>query len=177
MIRKRFDTDPPARRVKVVDAFGQLGVVAVDPIAEGEVVIVVAGTTMRFPSRYSIQVGETEHAHPDETLDAAQLAAAYPWKFTNHSCRPNTRLLGRNLVAVRAIARGEPITFDYNTTEYEMATPFLCRCGAPGCDGRRIAGYRHLSPAEKAAIQSLLSDALRARVAREATRAPAVSGG
>jgi len=60
-----------------------------------------------------------------------------PMRYTNHSCRPNARLVIRNgrveFYAVRAIAPGEEITVDYGETHHEGR--LACRCGAPGCRG------------------------------------------
>jgi SET domain-containing protein len=60
-----------------------------------------------------------------------------PMRYTNHSCRPNARLVIRNgrveFYAVRAIAPGEEITVDYGETHHEGK--LACRCGAPGCRG------------------------------------------
>ena len=59
------------------------------------------------------------------------------------------RLLPRipTLRAHRAILKGEEITFNYNTTEYDMASPFEC-----WETGSMVRGYAHLSAAERAAI-------------------------
>ena len=57
----------------------------------------------------------------------------------NHSCDPNCGIRGeRELCALRPIASGEEITFDYSTTvkgtvPWQMAYP--CKCGAPNCRG------------------------------------------
>jgi SET domain-containing protein len=63
--------------------------------------------------------------------------SADPMRFTNHSCRPNARLVIRNgrveFYARRAIAPGEEITVDYGETHHEGK--LACRCGAPGCRG------------------------------------------
>lgn len=60
-----------------------------------------------------------------------------PMRFTNHSCRPNARLVIRagrvEFYAAHAIAHGEEITVDYGDTHHEGRLP--CRCGAPGCRG------------------------------------------
>jgi hypothetical protein len=55
-----------------------------------------------------------------------------------HSCDPNCRveLPGRILLAARPISPGEPIAFDYRTTESRFAYPFRCLCGASRCRGR-----------------------------------------
>ena len=64
----------------------------------------------------------------------------------NHGCRPNVRIdtERRAMVALAEIAPGDELVFDYNSTEWDMAEPFACRCGAPGCYGV-VRGYRHLS--------------------------------
>lgn len=36
---------------------------------------------------------------------------------------------------LRPIAAGEELSFFYPSTEADMAAPFHCRCGAPGCLG------------------------------------------
>jgi SET domain-containing protein len=60
-----------------------------------------------------------------------------PMRYTNHSCRPNARLVIRNgrveFYALRAIPPDEEITVDYGETHHEGR--LACRCGAPGCRG------------------------------------------
>jgi hypothetical protein len=38
---------------------------------------------------------------------------------------------------------GEDITFDYNTTEWNMHERFKCSCGTPQCRGH-IQGAKHM---------------------------------
>ena len=60
-----------------------------------------------------------------------------PMRYTNHSCRPNARMVIRDgrveFYARRAIATGEEITVDYGDTHHEGR--LSCRCGASGCRG------------------------------------------
>lgn len=60
-----------------------------------------------------------------------------PMRYTNHSCRPNARLVIRNgrveFYAARDIQPGEEITVDYGQTHHDGK--LACRCGAPGCRG------------------------------------------
>ena len=60
-----------------------------------------------------------------------------PMRYTNHSCRPNARLVIANgrveFFSLAAIARGDEITVDYGETHHEGR--LACRCGAPGCRG------------------------------------------
>lgn len=70
--------------------------------------------------------------------------------FLSHSCEPNLRVdilddYTVNLWALRDIAEHEPLTFDYETTEYDMVPymgDFLCNCHSPKCRGR-VRGYKY----------------------------------
>jgi SET domain-containing protein len=53
----------------------------------------------------------------------------------NHSCDPNVGIQGQIVfVAMRDIALGEELSFDYATGDDDDWT-MACRCGAPGCRG------------------------------------------
>jgi len=63
-------------------------------------------------------------------------------RFINHSCDPNCEIVterGRAFIdAIRDIAPGEEITYDYAYEREEgddehAETRYPCRCGAPGC--------------------------------------------
>lgn len=62
--------------------------------------------------------------------------------LVNHSCDPNAGLrftdVGVFLVAIRDIAAGEEVTWDYSTTLVESNWHMICGCRAPGC--RRVIG-------------------------------------
>ncbi len=123
--------------------------VATVDFAVGDEVLALGGSVRGVPTRYTLQVGIDEH------LDAEAVHGGYrgvlAWRFADHSCAPVTRLVGRSLIAVAPIAAGEPVTFDYDTTEWDMASPFVCACGAAACRGV-IRGYRHLSPVQRARL-------------------------
>jgi SET domain-containing protein len=63
--------------------------------------------------------------------------SADPMRYTNHSCRPNAKLVTSNgrveFVSLRPIVPGEEITVDYGETHHEGR--LACRCGQPGCRG------------------------------------------
>jgi hypothetical protein len=164
---------PPARRVAVVAVGDEYGLVALEPLAAGEVLLAIEGLRVVRPTRTSLQVGEADHVDAPAGLDHATLARDHPWVFLNHSCRPNTRIRGLEVVALRRVQPGEAVTFDYETTEYEVACPFPCRCGSDGCAGW-IRGFRHLAAAAQARRLPLLAPHLRRRLAAPAT--PAATG-
>jgi SET domain-containing protein len=57
--------------------------------------------------------------------------------YTNHSCDPSAGL-GEDfrLRAIRDIAPGEEITWDYETWMWHEVWTIKCRCGSPKCRGR-----------------------------------------
>ena len=63
----------------------------------------------------------------------------------NHSCNPSAIVDVANMEvrAETAIAQGQPVTFFYPSTEWDMAQPFQCNCGAKECLGT-VVGSKHL---------------------------------
>ena len=53
-----------------------------------------------------------------------------PERYINHSCEPNTKVVGQSDVALRDIQPGEEITSDYMDLETES---FQCHCGSNSC--------------------------------------------
>ena len=75
------------------------------------------------------------------------LLVGEPDRYLNHSCDPNAGIVdNRRLVAIRAIAAGEEIRFDYSTTMAEDFWTLECRCGSPLCRGT-VTDFR-LLPSE-----------------------------
>jgi SET domain len=135
---------------KLTKSCGPLGasVVARAPIARGEPLLAIDGPVGRRPSRYTLQVGPHAHVDPAGRL----------WGFVNHSCDPNCRIdfPHWSIVAARPIPAGEELSFNYLTTEWDMASPFACRCGAASCWGW-VQGLRHLPPEQILRLRPLLA--------------------
>lgn len=135
-----------ADRVGVALEAGEYRLVATRPIAAGERLFRMEGEITAQPSRYSVQVGESLHIAPGVSPTTEKRLDRYFWRFMNHSCDPNTVVREREVFAWRDIHPGEAVTFDYNTTEWEMAEPFICHCGNVGCL-KEIRGFKHLTAA------------------------------
>ncbi len=125
------------------------GLVAVDAIAEGEVVAVKGGhivTTEQLRSlpeglqNSDVQITDDLHlvALAEEEYEAVML-------FVNHSCEPNVGFAGNVvLVAMRAIAAGEELTTDYAMfDDYEGSME--CTCGRDACR-QRVDGRDWMRP-------------------------------
>lgn len=58
----------------------------------------------------------------------------HPWRFINHSCKPNCGIKGQNmLVALCDIKEDEQLTLDYAITEADPYWKMKCRCGEKTC--------------------------------------------
>ncbi|EON66239.1 hypothetical protein W97_05632 [Coniosporium apollinis CBS 100218] len=59
--------------------------------------------------------------------------------FCNHSCDPSVEFdmerFEVRVVKDRPLEKGEPVTFFYPSSEWEMAQPFECECGGERCRG------------------------------------------
>lgn len=137
-------TEPPSSSASVteVSIHGQRGVITTLALSPGSIVApLIVERTDREASRYSIQQDEQRH-----------IVVALPLRLMNHSCQPNCMLDVEklNVVALRPLAAGDELTFFYPSTEWEMAEPFDCHCGAATCL-HTIRGARELSDDELSA--------------------------
>lgn len=154
---------PASCRIHVVPQADHRCVQAADAIAAGEVILTFGGRRVRRPDQYSVQIGPRTHIAAPEEIPWNERVAEYGWRYLNHSCEPNAFIRGVELVAREDIPAGVEITFDYNTTEWDMSHPFTCLCGSPSCVGT-VRGYRHLDTAGRMRLLPYLAAHLRLSV-------------
>ncbi len=130
---------PTEDRAGVARVGGAFRVLATRDIRPGEFILELRGIVVDRPSRWSVQVGIGEHLDLPPDVSLVEQLDGHPWRFLNHSCDPNARFSGRVLVATRPIRAWDEVTFDYDTTEFDMAEPFTCACGARCCLGGSAA--------------------------------------
>lgn len=114
------------------------GSFAVSPIPAGTIVATFGGTLMRRatfdeqdPERRSrsIQIEEDSYLLGPVTRE--------PGDAVNHSCSPNCGMGGAaQVVAMRDIAVGEALSFDYAMTDGSDYDEFDCACGSETCRGK-----------------------------------------
>ncbi|MCY1066666.1 SET domain-containing protein [Nannocystis sp. RBIL2] len=128
------------------------GVFATEAIAAGELLIAVAHVFVAEAGQYTIQLDDDRHQAGTGEID----------DFLNHACEPNAALDAERLcfVAVRPLASGDEVTFNYLTSEWDMAAAFECRCGAQRCFGT-IRGFRHLSREQQDSLAAAITPFLR----------------
>ncbi|MBI4146303.1 SET domain-containing protein-lysine N-methyltransferase, partial [Candidatus Woesearchaeota archaeon] len=95
--------------------------------------------------------------------------------YLNHSCDPNCFIdfENLNLVAKKCILQGEELTYNYNTSEYDLiqVTPnssFHCTCCSKNCI-QFVRGFRYLPPHSKKDLESFLSPFLKKKLKEETT--------
>ena len=109
------------------------GLFSGEPIAGGTEILRLTGPILTL--------NEVRATGPSQAANALQIGIDRyvdldePGRFINHSCVPNAALIhDTTLVAIREIATGEEIRFDYSTTISDGWT-MPCRCGAADCRG------------------------------------------
>lgn len=158
----RAFADPLPSRVRVAHEDGRHAVRTTERIGCGEIILQVVGHLTELPDRYSIQVGPGRHLRGPSELPPHLSVERYGWRFLNHSCEPNAALHRLELRALQDLPPGAEVTFDYNTTEWELSHPFSCRCGTPSCVGE-VQGYRFLDAERRERILPWTAEHLRLR--------------
>lgn len=145
-------------KIELRPASHGLGVFAREAISAGERLIALAHVFIAHAEQHTIQIDEHHHQAGTGEID----------DYLNHSCDPNTALdFDRlELLAVRPLAPGEELSFNYLTSEWDMAAPFSCQCGASGCVGL-VRGFRHLGRAQQDALVWRASPYLWRRLAEQ----------
>ena len=134
-------TDATSESIAVDCVDGHYRLVATKDFEISDHILLLEGDVVENPSRFSVQIGPGQHVEVPAEVQVEQPLDRYRWRFLNHSCEPNAKFDNRNLVASRKIIASEQITFDYNTTEYDLASPFQCHCESDSCCGL-VRGYR-----------------------------------
>lgn len=116
-------------------ATGSAGIFAVRAIESGTLLCVWGGRAVTSEQlqllgearrTHSIQVHWDLYLAPDEPL--------HPADYFNHSCAPNAGFsCSITLVAMKRIASGDSVCFDYAMSDSSPYDEFECGCGAPEC--------------------------------------------
>lgn len=145
--------------IKIVETEVGKAVQATRDIEPGQELYSFIGTVKEKPSMFTIQLSETKHLECEGGPE-----------FTAHSCDPNSKMVfgdtftsTTKLVATRAIKQGELISFNYCSTEWDMASTFQCKCGSTKCFGE-IRGYKHCTEEQRSELQGSLAPYLLSKI-------------
>jgi hypothetical protein len=135
------------------------GIITKTDVTQGEAILrfsghLVTGKEVRNPNA-ALQVDQDLFLESQGAIDES----------LNHSCNPNCYVDFEDLTlrALKDIRHGEELTFDYNTSEYDLMQQdcaFLCHCGSKNCIGN-INGFRYAPLEHRKRIEQLLSPFLR----------------
>lgn len=120
------------------------GIYAPIPLKKGEVIFKGEERSQRIVSKshvqknWSAQEKETfrKYAYPiGEGVYILWDTDPKEWAPQNHSCVPNTKYQGLNVVAMRNIEKDEELTLDYSSFLDKEMEGFQCNCGHANCRG------------------------------------------
>lgn len=126
--------DHPHTQVRCTHDRG-MGVFAVAPIAAGETVAWYDGPLLP-DDWYGWDTEEAELwlSHAIQVGPETWVACSGNAKLLNHSCEPNCGIKNfTRICAMRDIAAGEELTWDYEMTERSDWWEIACLCGTPSC--------------------------------------------
>ncbi len=127
----------PKLEARTLPQKGGWGVFARQPVGKGELLVLWGGRI--------IDESELDPEMPNFSQRVLQIEEVYfllapeplePSDRFNHSCDPNSGFSGQmGLVAMRDIAPGEEVCFDYAMCDGTPYDEFICSCGAQNCRG------------------------------------------
>jgi SET domain-containing protein len=135
------------------------GVFAREAIPAGEPVILCGGVLKGpediTPTTRALQIAPDKYLVEDPDNPGMD-------DYINHSCTPNLGYADGSLVlfALRDIAPGEELTWDYSTAINEAGWEVECGCGSSGCRGK-IQSYCDLPEDERRRLSGLVLAYLR----------------
>lgn len=158
----------PKLEVRELPDKGGGGVFAIEPIECGETLARWGGRPITLTELRQLppETQSRQTVQVDEDCFLLTVGPPEPPDYINHSCMPNAGLSdGRTLVALRPIAVGEEVCFDYAMSDGCAYDEFPCTCGTPLCRGR-VTGDDWRRPDLWARYQGYFSPYLQRRIER-----------
>jgi hypothetical protein len=142
------------------------GSVAAEYILAGEVIAAFGG---RCVSRHELDLlpvsQQVRSIQIEDQLFLAGAPEPEPADFINHSCHPNCGMSGSVLVvALRDIAVGDELTYDFAMSDGCDYDEFECGCGTSLCRGK-ITGHDWMLPELQLRYRGHFSPYLSRRIA------------
>lgn len=139
-IKHTFSWVSPLIASEEIKGYGR-GMFALDGISKGSIVAIFGGYVMTAKDELSLPEHMRDYAlqiHDDFVLGIKKEDEIEEACYFNHSCDANAGIKGQiMLVAMRDIAKGEQVCFDYAMvlakSEGVETYSFDCQCGAKTC--------------------------------------------
>jgi len=144
---------------------GGFGLFAIDAIKEGELLTMWGGRVVTGSQLEELPVDTQTHGiQVDEDLYMVPVIHGDPSDYFNHCCDPNAGMSSHaSLVAMRDVAKGEEICFDYAMSDSSDYDEFECQCGAHNCR-KRITGRDWMLPELHVRYNGFFSPYLQRRI-------------
>jgi hypothetical protein len=143
------------------------GLFAARAFRRGETILRVRGPVLVLEE--VLAKGERQ-SDPVQIGERLYLDTQAPAVYSNHSCDPNAGLTADlELVALRPLAAGDEIRWDYSTSMSEDLWTMPCRCGSAGCRGvvgdfQTLPGNRRRWYLKRGVVQEFIARRQRRRV-------------
>jgi uncharacterized protein len=146
---------------------GGHGVFAREAISSGDLITVWGGVVVTEDKLSELPEEKATHGiQVEEKVYLIPLGDEDPADMFNHSCNPNVGLCGQiTLVAMRDIAEGEEVCFDYAMSDSSDYDEFECHCGTPHCR-KKITGNDWKLPELQRRYKGFFSPYLARRIER-----------
>ena len=110
--------------------FGK-GTFATQNISKGAFILCIRGKQSTFNT--SLELDDQESYFLQTGIDK-YIILDEPFRYSNHSCDPNAGINGNlELFAIKPIAKGEEIVWDYSTSMLERYWTMRCECRSRLC--------------------------------------------
>jgi hypothetical protein len=155
---------PKARPTALGD--GGHGSIATQAIRAGETIAAFGGRCVTRDELELLSPSQRQRSiQIDDTLFLAGAPEPEPADFINHSCDPNCGMGGSVLVvALRDIAVGDQLTYDFAMSDGCDYDEFDCECGTSQCRGR-VTGHDWMMPELQLRYRGHFSPYLSRRIA------------
>jgi hypothetical protein len=116
---------------------GGCGIVTVQPIEKGELILLWGGRVVRGDEIDPNMPNLTQRVlQIDDGLFLLTPEQLEPADCLNHSCAPNAGFTGQiGIIAMRDMETGEEVCIDYAMCDSEPYDEFVCYCGSDNCRG------------------------------------------
>ncbi len=144
-------------KIKVRDTKGGKSIFAIGGFVKEEVILEFENNLLDYPRKDTLCIDIDRHQYSNN-VNA-------PENFINHSCNPSGYINFQDLTyrTLRPIEREEELTFNYLTTEWDLANKFNCECGSLKCHGE-IKGFKYLTLKQQKKLEPFLSPFLKKKL-------------
>lgn len=149
-----------SEKVRVGDTKKGKAIFATQEINKDELIFGFGGEILNVADKYSIQIDDNKHLSGSGDIN----------DLLNHSCNPTGYFDFDTLdfKAINDIEEGGEVTFNYLTSEWEMAVPFDCKCESSNCF-EIIKGFKFCTPDQKKGMEEFLSPFIKKKLFTESS--------